>query len=436
MLVITGEKDYVEVQKALEKICYKRQKLRKILGYRIQPQIGKVFDFLKKSLIVISKIDIKGNFLIKNEFANKAGIRSSKDLEKFLHEKEFGLKAFEDEKSKYKKNKTGSKSTAAKIAAKEEYLNYLKEVIEFLEKLAEVFCAHDYRVSLTNAEEDCNLISGIDNKENPFSLLCKVLRNFFNEVEKNFGVINEEVYKKRIKNIDFVNFSDINKVLDDLSKYSDWFRMGDYKLIRKHYIKNYVDKKMELIYPVSFEMQIITRHELLLSAIIKEMGKLIECPNEKNKNVLINAIDEWNGYKTISFDGTTEHMSKIIESLNLQYMFFNNDANEENNANEGINCGNSRPNVKAMAKNLNLAQIEGRSVGGNFFVASKPNAQSSNLPHNSPQNKNIETLKIAMEQLKKGSEYIKDRIEAFNKCVDPDIKHRGDEVHRTICAVC
>ena len=83
MLVITEKKDYVKVQKALEKIYYERQKLRKILGYRIQPQIGKVFDFLEKSLKIISRIKIVGDFSIENEVAQKAGINSSKDLKNF-----------------------------------------------------------------------------------------------------------------------------------------------------------------------------------------------------------------------------------------------------------------------------------------------------------------------------------------------------------------
>lgn len=383
MLVITEKKDYVKVQKALEKIYYERQKLRKILGYRIQPQIGKVFDFLEKSLKIISRIKIVGDFSIENEVAQKAGINSSKDLKKFLAKRKFGLKTLKNKENIYRnKKKIRSKS----ISAKKKYLDYLKEVIEFLGKLAEVFCAHDYRISLTNAGEDCNLIAEIVNNKNPFFILAETLGDFLIAVEKNFGDINEEFYKKRAENRNFVFFPNIRKVVNDVVMYDIWFRIGEYKLIKKHYSKNYTDKKIVISSVYTFISQIITRHELLTGSIVEKMKNLIECPDEKNKRALIIAIKEWEGYKTISFDGRNENILKIIESLDLQKMSF-----KENCAKE------------------------------------KKNSEMSN--------ENIERLKKAEEKIEENHNYIKDKITAVNGNMDSQIRSETDEMLHTIEAI-
>ena len=424
-IVIRSQNDLKKLGGALDKIKYKKQNLSKVLnGSKLITK--NIFNFLKKSLKVISRTKVIGDFSITSYVAGKNGLSTSGELKKFLKNKNFDLKNLQNIKNEYENQKRNKSQI---VDAKKRCSKQLGKVIEELQKLRDILSCTKYAGSLSNAMVDCGVINVTSNEQNPFSALSKTLTKFLELTGGFFSDIESvyEDYEKRMREIvirdqennrinDQVN---IYNFIENLNKYDEWYQLEEFHAIAKDFGKVYTDNSKQITTVYTTIVQLVTRSVLLVKEIIKELGNLIECPDKKHKEALDKVIEEWDHFTKPSFDGRTEIISEIISNLNLKNMSFENGVKEEKN------FGNSRPNVKNMARNLNLAQRKGQSVGKDFFV---PQGQLSN-----GQSQNLEKLKQAKKQLEKIYEYMKKMNSTFEKRInDSKITNRIDIVLHTI----
>lgn len=425
VITIRSENDLKRLGDILNKIEYKKQNLSKVLngGKLITKNI---FDFLEKSLKIISRIKVIDDFSIGGDMAKKYNINTSEKLRNFLEEKIFSLQNLKNEDKKYKRKKRNSSQIAS---AKKIYSKYLKKVIEALKILESIIVTSEYVGSLSNAMMDCEVIGETNNGQNPFSAASKTLTKFL-AVAKNAFADIKLVYEKYDTRYDeraekFQGLADhhinsqvnIYDFIESLNKYDKWYQSGDLHSIKDDFKRVYTGKQIITAYVTI--AQLATRSELLVSNITKELGNLIECPCDNQKEKLEKQIEEWQNFTNLSFDGRTEMVSKIISDLNLKNMSFESGVKEEKN------FGNSRPSVRDMARKINLAEREGQSFGKDFFV-------SQGKPSND-RSQNLEKLKQAEKQLEEICKDVKKKISIFQKNVnDSKIMNRIDIVQRTI----
>lgn len=426
-IVIRNQNDLEKVGNDLGKIKYKQQDVSKIFdgGKLITKNI---FNFLEKSLKIISRIKIVDDFSITGYVAGKNGLSEPGKLKEFLENKNFDLKNLQNIKNEYNNQK---KNKSQIVNAKKRCSKRLRKVIERLRILESIIVIPEYSKSLSNAMMDCEIIV-VTNGQNPFSAASKTLTKFLKSAEDAFPDI-ESVYRKYDEKYDeraekFKGLADhhinsqvnIYDFIESLNKYDKWYQSGDLHSIKDDFKRVYTGKQIITIYTTV--IQLVTRSELLVNNINKELGNLIECPCDKQKKILEKQIEEWQNFTNLSFNGKTEEVSKIISDLNLENMSFESGVKEEKN------FGNSRPSVRDMVRKINLAEREGQSFGKDFFV-------SQGKPSND-RSQNLEKLKQAKEYLEKVCEYMKGKNSTFQKSVNNSkIENRINAVSRTIEAI-
>ncbi len=427
VITIKSENDLKKFGGALDKIKYKKQDLSKVLngGKLITKNI---FNFLEKSLKIISRTKVVGDFSIGVDEAKKNNIDTSEKLRNFLGKEIFSLQNLKNEDKKYKRKKRNSSQIAS---AKKIYSKYLKKVIEALKILESIIVIPEYVGSLSNAMMDCEVIGETNNKQNPFYALSKTFTKFLAVAKNAFADIEsvyknyDKIYDKRAEKFQgragnhTNNQVNIYDFIESLNKYDKWYQLGEFNLIKDDFKRVYTDNSKLITTAHATVTQLVTRSELLVSEIIKELKGLIEYPCDKQKEKLEKQIEEWQNFTNLSFDGRTEMVLKIISDSNLKNMSFESGVKEEKN------FGNSRPSVKDMARKINLAEREGQSFGKDFFV-------SQGKPSND-RSQNLEKLKQTEKQLEEICKYMKKKNSTFQESVNyPKIMNRIGVVLRTI----
>lgn len=395
-IVINGN-NFKEARDVLNRLkMYKLQKPGIFERNRFKPKTTPIYNNIKKSLNQILSFKVKNppeelNNVLKN--LNESTLVNLKN-----------------EKKSYER---GKEEDPANFKVKVKHVKILRNIAKEFKKLAIIIDAEKFEKSADNVITDCDSIKGIDNSKNPLSTLSQTYKNFKENTKKYLGPVNKEIYERECKTVKTIGIGKASKVLDE---YGKWFQAGNYDSIGEDYNENFVKNNINIFDAVMPVAQTSSHQVLFAKELVEIIEKLINSPDQinKNKEKLINKIDEAKEYALFGFGGKYEHILNVAEKA-LHYVIGDQGAPEEDNAE------NSSPDVRRMVSKINKS-----NSNKGFFVGKKQQVQSPNSHQSHSQVNDLKKLlKECYDKEKELYENISDDLKNFNSNISLNVNEQG-----------